>query len=57
MGRKLGMENGLSQFLFHDSRTFGLVLLVNTGVEILVEVNARLRAMIAQNEDAELEHN
>jgi hypothetical protein len=25
-------------------------------MEILVEVNARLRAMIAQNEDAELEH-
>ena len=25
-------------------------------MEILVEVNARLRAMIAQNEDVELEH-
>jgi hypothetical protein len=25
------MENGPPQFLFHDSRTFGSVLLVDTG--------------------------
>jgi hypothetical protein len=26
-----GNGNGLSQFLFHDTKTFGLVLLVDTG--------------------------
>jgi hypothetical protein len=35
---KVGNGNGLSQFLFHDSRTFGLVLLVDIRMEILVEV-------------------
>ena len=31
VGNGNGIRNGLSQFLFHDTKTFGLVLLVDTG--------------------------
>jgi hypothetical protein len=53
-----GMEKtGLSQILFHDSRAFGFVPLVSTeGWKFSRKPMPIYAQLIAQNEDADLEH-